>query len=271
MTDSNRKEASDAADAGRRASDKGHIELKNTPLNKNQDVQMEVEQVNNPYRNLRTVQKRLGDNRDSVDTNAFNGRQGKADELKLRQHNDYQNQTILDSLQSRGGSKGNLQGSVLDINASASDAGCLSPGGSMKNLESDRVDSPTKKKLVPVGQDPEEKKQFEQMRIGYLQSQSFLSMLCCSKALRCLNLDRDRDLEIVMFKRSYKPSDQIQALVNLGCNINSVKKVTMSLYMMIEIKDPNQLDAILSKYTVCQRIYQTVHDLRATNPSKKDI
>ena len=47
MTDSNRKEASDAADAGRPASDKGHIELKNTPLNKNQDVQMEVEQVNN--------------------------------------------------------------------------------------------------------------------------------------------------------------------------------------------------------------------------------
>jgi hypothetical protein len=74
-----------------------------------------------------------------------------------------------------------------------------------------------------------------------------------------------------MFKRLYRPTDQIQALVNLGSNVNNIKKVTMSLYMMIEIKDPNQTDAILSKYTLCQRIYQTVHDFRATHPNKKDI
>ena len=43
--------------------------------------------------------------------------------------------------------------------------------------------------------------------------------------------------------------DQIQALVNLGDNRGRIKKVTMSLYMMIEIKDPEENNLTLPKYT----------------------
>lgn len=152
----------------------------------------------NPYSNFVPAKKRLEDNRESIDTIAFQGRQVRGEELKARNQNEFQNQTILDSLQSRGNSRGNMHCSAADFNGSGSDVGCMSPR-SVKNLDYEVPDSSTKKKLMPIGQDPEEKRQFEKMRIGYLQSQSLLSSLCCSKALRCLNLDQDRYLEIVMF------------------------------------------------------------------------
>jgi hypothetical protein len=56
--------------------------------------------------------------------------------------------------------------------------------------------------------------------------------------------------------------------VNLPKNkfgYNRIKKVTMSLYIMIEIKD-QESNSILSKHTVCQRIYEQVHDFRKHTP-----
>ena len=41
----------------------------------------------------------------------------------------------------------------------------------------------------------------------------------------------------------------------------------MSLYIMIEIKDPDEINQIKTKYTVTERIYEQVRDFR-TNTNK---
>lgn len=107
------------------------------------------------------------------------------------------------------------------------------------------------------------------MRIAYLAHEGFMSSLCCIRPLKCFNFWKDICLEIVLFQRSYKPTDQIQALINLGQNVSCIKKVTMSLYMMVEIKDPQESNKILSKYTACQRIFESVHDFRTLNKKQE--
>jgi hypothetical protein len=42
----------------------------------------------------------------------------------------------------------------------------------------------------------------------------------------------------------FNPDEKIEALVNLGKS--TVKKVTMSLYIMVEIKDPEENNQTLS-------------------------
>ena len=52
----------------------------------------------------------------------------------------------------------------------------------------------------------------QDIRVAYLSSkEGVLSQLCCF-----LPCSRDIQLEIALFKRSYKPNESIQALVNLG-------------------------------------------------------
>ena len=50
--------------------------------------------------------------------------------------------------------------------------------------------------------------------------------------------------------------------MNLVENSSKIKKITMSLYMMIEIKHPDESTKILSKYTLNERIYEEVYDFR---------
>ena len=57
--------------------------------------------------------------------------------------------------------------------------------------------------------------------------------------------------------------------MNLGENVNQIEKVTMSLYMMIEIKDAEESNQILPKYTVTERIYEQVRDFRASSDKAK--
>ena len=63
-------------------------------------------------------------------------------------------------------------------------------------------------------------------------------------------------LEIALFKRTYKPDESIQALVNLGTHAKQIRKITMSLYMMLEIKDTDESNQILRKYTLSERIFE---------------
>lgn len=110
------------------------------------------------------------------------------------------------------------------------------------------------------------------MRVAYLKHSSFLSCsaLCCFKPfLFCANFG-EVCLEIALFKRSYRPDESIQALVNLGEHVKQIKKVTMSLYMMIEIKDPEESNQILRKYTISERIFEQVHDFRTTRTKDKN-
>ena len=95
----------------------------------------------------------------------------------------------------------------------------------------------------------------QDIRVAYLSSkEGVLSQLCCF-----LPCSRDIQLEIALFKRSYKPNESIQALVNLGQHQQRISRVTMSLYLMLEIKDPCEVGFTLSKYTTCHRIYETVY------------
>lgn len=206
--------------------------------------------MNNPYD---TKNGRMA----SIDTNA-NGF-GRNETHKFEEMK--QNQTVMDSINA---SKGHLQSSRCDINESEVECGSQrsievnSKNPALKTIEnyesSHRI-------ILPVGHDPEEQRKFSQMRIAYLTHEGFMSKLCC-RPLRCLNLCKDICLEIALFNRCYHPNSQIQALINLGHNAKSIKKVTMSLYMMIEIKDPQESDKILPKYSVCQRIFESVHDFR---------
>ena len=100
------------------------------------------------------------------------------------------------------------------------------------------------------------------MRVAYLKHNGLMncSALCCLRPFLCFAKFRDIHLEIALFKRVYKPDDQIQALVNLGENMNQVEKITMSLYIMVEIKDPGESNQIWSKYTVTERLYEQVRD-----------
>lgn len=113
--------------------------------------------------------------------------------------------------------------------------------------------------IFPAGDGPNEKKQFQEMRVAYLQEKSLRSFLCC--CLPCLRF-KDACLEIALFNRVYYPKDQIQALVNLGANYSNIKKITMSLYMMIEFKNQDDSGKILSKYTVHERMFEEIYDLR---------
>lgn len=109
------------------------------------------------------------------------------------------------------------------------------------------------------------------MRIAYLKRTNFLSCspLCCFRPLLCFADFRDIHLEIALFKRSYRPDESIQALVNLGENVKQIKKVTMSLYMMVEIKDAEESNQILHKHTITERIFEQVRDFRSSGQGKR--
>jgi hypothetical protein len=81
------------------------------------------------------------------------------------------------------------------------------------------------------------------MRIAYINSKGILSfapLYCLCPFLSCFKKLNDINIEIALFKRAFLPHEQIQALVNLVENANKIKKITMSLYMMVEIKDSEE-------------------------------
>jgi len=72
---------------------------------------------------------------------------------------------------------------------------------------------------------------------------------------------------ITLFERVFEQDGQIQALVNLNKNNQRIKKITMSLYQIIEIKDQynfedDSQDTILDACTVIERIAEEVFDFR---------
>jgi hypothetical protein len=86
-------------------------------------------------------------------------------------------------------------------------------------------------------------------------------LFCCLPKILLPRL-RDAAIEVTMFKHIFEPDEQIQALVTFAHNYDSIKKITMSLYMMIEIKDPEDNDLVLKNHTVAERIYEEVFDVR---------
>lgn len=116
--------------------------------------------------------------------------------------------------------------------------------------------------LFLQGQDPFQAKLYKEYRVAYLVQEGFLANFCCLSPFSCFKPCQDSSLEITLFQQTYSPDDQIQALVNLGPNLSNLSKLTMSLYIIIEIKDPLENNDTLKKYTVCDRIYEKVLDIK---------
>lgn len=76
------------------------------------------------------------------------------------------------------------------------------------------------------------------MRYAYLIESNMLSKnLCLRPFTRCFRALQDICVEIALCRQSFAPNEEIKALVNLGQHHGSIMAVTMSLYIMIEIKD----------------------------------
>lgn len=79
--------------------------------------------------------------------------------------------------------------------------------------------------------------------------------------------DRDVSLEITLFDRIFSPSSSVQSLLTIVKNGQRLRRVTMSLIMMIELKRENDGDddqqqeyEILERYTQQERLYEVLHD-----------
>ena len=153
-------------------------------------------------------------NLDSINTNA-NGHFKNSNKFEERKAS---HQTVLNSINSHKA----FQTSMYDINESDADS-MDSPslpskagskkGRARKEKEQDIVvhEGSGTKDLFLVGEDPVEKRQFQEMRVAYLKHSSFLSCsaLCCFKPfLFCADFG-DVCLEIALFKRSYRPDESI--------------------------------------------------------------
>jgi hypothetical protein len=69
-------------------------------------------------------------------------------------------------------------------------------------------------------------------------------------------------VEIALLKKVYEPEEKIQALVNFGVYFRQIKRITMSLYIKIEIKNQDNPDKIIKTFT--DRIYQVNFDCKST-------
>ena len=81
----------------------------------------------------------------------------------------------------------------------------------------------------------------------------------------CFQAYNNLQVEVALFKKFFEPNEKIQALVNFDVYLQQIKKVTMSLYIKIEVKNPDDYKT-MKKYS--ERIYQVTFDSRST---KKDL
>lgn len=80
------------------------------------------------------------------------------------------------------------------------------------------------------------------MRYAYLIEENRLSKnLCLLPFSRCFKTLQDICVEVALCQQAYSPNDKIRAEINLGEHHGSILAITMSLYIMIEVKDQSEL------------------------------